>query len=89
MLQSFRKPLIEDVKSGNPTISMDQIETLFDGYDEILNLSWNLCGELKIIYNMYKQLKSVNLGKNLSLKDFYFFFFFFLFKIYIKINFFY
>ncbi|KAL6632313.1 TLD-domain-containing protein [Neocallimastix sp. 'constans'] len=62
MLQSFRKPLIEDVKSGNPTISMDQIETLFDGYDEILNLSWNLCGELKIIYNMYKQLKSVNLG---------------------------
>jgi len=62
MLQAFRKPLIEDAKSENPSISMNQIETLFDGFDEILHLSWTLCGELKIIYNVYKQLKPVNIG---------------------------
>jgi hypothetical protein len=67
MLQSFRKPLIEEAKSENPSISMKQIETLFDGFDEILHLSWTLCGELKIIYNVYKQLKPVNIG-NVFLK---------------------
>jgi len=63
MLKSFRKPLIDDANSENPTINMNQIETLFDGFDDILNLSWSLCGELKIVFNLYKQLKPVNIGK--------------------------
>jgi len=67
MLQSFRKPLIDDANSENPTITSSQIETLFDGFDEILHLSWTLCGELKIIYNLYNQLKPVNIG-NVFLK---------------------
>jgi len=67
MLQSFRNPLIEDANSENPTITNSQIETLFDGFDEILHLSWSLCGELKIIYNLYNQLKPVNIG-NVFLK---------------------
>jgi len=67
MIESFKMPLIEDAKSQVPTISMDQINTLFDGFDEILHLSWTLCGELKIIHNLYKQLKPVNLG-NVFLK---------------------
>jgi len=62
MLQTFRKPLIDDANSENPTINISQIDTLFDGFDDILNLSWSLCGELKIIYNIYKQLKPVNIG---------------------------
>ncbi|ORX51004.1 TLD-domain-containing protein [Piromyces finnis] len=62
MLQSFRKPLIDDANSENPSITLDQINTLFDGFDSILNLSWSLCGELKYISNMYKQLKPVNIG---------------------------
>jgi len=63
MLQSFRKPLIDDANSENPSITLSQIDTLFDGYDDMLNLSWSLCGELKYIYNMYKQLKPINVGK--------------------------
>lgn len=62
MLKSFRKPLIDDANSENPSIKMSQIETLFDGFDDILNLSWSLCGELKLISNLYKQLKPVNIG---------------------------
>jgi len=72
MLQSFRKPLIDDANSENPTINLSQIDTLFDGFDDILNLSWSLCGELKIVYNLYKQLKPVNIG-------ILFFFFFMIF----------
>jgi len=67
MMEIFKKPLIEDAKSETPTISLEQINTLFDGFDEILNLSWTLCGELKVIYNLYKQLKPVNIG-NVFLK---------------------
>ncbi|ORX76640.1 TLD-domain-containing protein [Anaeromyces robustus] len=62
MLNSLRKPLIDETKSENPTITSSQIETLFDGFDDILNLSWSLCGELKMVYNLYKQLKPVNIG---------------------------
>jgi len=62
MLQTFRKPLIEDANSPNPSITLNQINTLFDGFDDILNLSWSLCGELKYIYNMYRQLKPINIG---------------------------
>jgi len=76
MLQSFRKPLIEEAKSENPSISMKQIETLFDGFDEILHLSWTLCGELKIIYNVYNQLKPVNIGRK---NDIFMFIFIFVF----------